>query len=87
MVNAMIDTFGTESQKEKYCTSLSTMEKIASYCLTEPGSGSDAAALVTSAKKEGPFLYFHHFWFFSGFSAFNLEISSNLRDILQTLIL
>ena len=64
MVNAMIDTFGTETQKEKYCTSLSTMEQIASYCLTEPGSGSDAAALVTSAKKEGPFNYFYLFWFF-----------------------
>ena len=53
MVNAMIDTFGTEAQKEKYCPDLSSMEKLASYCLTEPGSGSDAAALVTNARKEG----------------------------------
>ena len=53
MVNAMIDTFGTEVQKEKYCPDLSSMEKLASYCLTEPGSGSDAAALVTNARKEG----------------------------------
>jgi alkylation response protein AidB-like acyl-CoA dehydrogenase len=53
MVNAMIDTFGTVEQKEKYCTDLSSMDMIASYCLTEPGSGSDAAALVTNARKDG----------------------------------
>lgn len=53
MVNAMIDTFGTEDQRAKYCSELSTMEKLASYCLTEPGSGSDAAALVTKATTDG----------------------------------
>ena len=37
----------------KYLPRLATMELIASYCLTEPGSGSDAAALRTSAKRDG----------------------------------
>jgi len=42
----MIDEFGTEEQRKKYLPSLTSMERFASYCLTEPGSGSDAAALV-----------------------------------------
>uniref|UniRef100_A0A8D2LJE4 Acyl-CoA dehydrogenase family member 8 n=1 Tax=Varanus komodoensis TaxID=61221 RepID=A0A8D2LJE4_VARKO len=49
----MIDTFGNEEQRHKYCPSLCSMEKLASYCLTEPGSGSDAASLLTSAKRKG----------------------------------
>ncbi|XP_026534416.1 isobutyryl-CoA dehydrogenase, mitochondrial [Notechis scutatus] len=49
----MIDTFGNEEQRLKFCPSLCSMEKFASYCLTEPGSGSDAASLLTSAKKRG----------------------------------
>ncbi|KAM9469154.1 isobutyryl-CoA dehydrogenase, mitochondrial [Clarias gariepinus] len=49
----MIDTFGNNEQREKYCPDLCTMEKFASYCLTEPGSGSDAASLLTSAKLQG----------------------------------
>lgn len=53
MCNWMIDTFGNEQQKEKYCQRQSTMELIASYCLTEPNSGSDAAAMATFAKKDG----------------------------------
>ena len=53
MVNAMIATFGTDDQKERFCHSLSSMETLASYCLTEPGSGSDAAALSTTAKRDG----------------------------------
>jgi len=53
MVNAMIDTFGTPAQREEHCTALCSMDKLASYCLTEPGSGSDAAALATTARKEG----------------------------------
>lgn len=47
----MIDRFGGEAVKAKYLPSLVTMEKIASYCLTEPGSGSDAAALKTTARR------------------------------------
>ncbi|MEE4317029.1 MAG: acyl-CoA dehydrogenase family protein [Erythrobacter sp.] len=49
----MIDRFGAETVKAKYLPSLVTMEKIASYCLTEPGSGSDAAALKTTARRDG----------------------------------
>ncbi|XP_076833535.1 isobutyryl-CoA dehydrogenase, mitochondrial [Brachyhypopomus gauderio] len=49
----MIDTFGNSEQREKYCPPLCSMEKFASYCLTEPGSGSDAASLLTSARLQG----------------------------------
>ncbi|MCB2076337.1 MAG: acyl-CoA dehydrogenase family protein, partial [Novosphingobium sp.] len=49
----MIDTFGGDEIKAKYLPQLVGMDKIASYCLTEPGSGSDAAALKTTAKKDG----------------------------------
>ncbi|KAH0623278.1 hypothetical protein JD844_031424 [Phrynosoma platyrhinos] len=49
----MIDTFGKEEQRHRFCPSLCSMEKLASYCLTEPGSGSDAASLLTSAKRDG----------------------------------
>ncbi|MFM7347858.1 MAG: acyl-CoA dehydrogenase family protein [Erythrobacter sp.] len=53
MASWMIDRFGGETVKAKYLPSLVTMEKIASYCLTEPSSGSDAAALRTSARRDG----------------------------------
>jgi len=46
----MIDTFGGQELKDRYLPDLVTMERIASYCLTEPGSGSDAAALKTTAR-------------------------------------
>ena len=49
----MIDCFGGQVVKDKFLPDLIGMEKIASYCLTEPGSGSDAAALKTTAKLEG----------------------------------
>jgi hypothetical protein len=49
----MIDRFGAEGLRRKYLPRLTTMEMIASYCLTEPGSGSDAAALQTTARKDG----------------------------------
>jgi acyl-CoA dehydrogenase len=49
----MIDTFAGEGLKERYLPDLVTMDKIASYCLTEPGSGSDAAALKTTARLDG----------------------------------
>ena len=49
----MIDTFGGQELKDRYLPDLVTMEKIASYCLTEPGSGSDAAALKTTARLDG----------------------------------
>ena len=41
--------FGTEEQKEKWCPAMTAGEIIGSYCLTEPGSGSDASALSTTA--------------------------------------
>ena len=53
MASWMIDRFGSTTVKEKYLPSLVTMDKIASYCLTEPSSGSDAAALKTRAVKDG----------------------------------
>ena len=49
----MIDEFGNEAQKEKWIKQLASMEKLSSYCLTEPGNGSDAASLKTSAKRVG----------------------------------
>lgn len=49
----MIDTFGNEDQKKTWIPQLASMEKFASYCLTEPGAGSDAGSLSTSAKKSG----------------------------------
>jgi len=49
----MIDSFGDEAQRETWLPKLTTMQTIASYCLTEPGSGSDAAALRTVAKADG----------------------------------
>lgn len=53
MVAWMIDTFGNDDQRARFLPSLLTMEKLASYCLTEPGSGSDAAALRTRAVRDG----------------------------------
>jgi alkylation response protein AidB-like acyl-CoA dehydrogenase len=53
MASWMIDRFGGQAVKEKYLPSLVTMDRIASYCLTEPGSGSDAAALKTRAVRDG----------------------------------
>ncbi len=53
MASWMIDRFGTDAQRRKWLPKLTTMELIASYCLTEPGSGSDAASLRTKAVREG----------------------------------
>lgn len=53
MASWMIDRFGSQTVKDKYLPQLVTMENIASYCLTEPSSGSDAAALKTTARKDG----------------------------------
>src|ERR1700742_3140981 len=49
----MIDAFGGLAQRKKFLPKLCTMEHFASYCLTEPGSGSDAASLVTRARRDG----------------------------------
>ncbi|MGE4372150.1 MAG: isobutyryl-CoA dehydrogenase [Xanthobacter sp.] len=53
MATWMIDRYGTQEQSQKWVPALCSMEKLASYCLTEPGAGSDAAALKTRAVREG----------------------------------
>lgn len=53
MATWMIDEFGTEEQRDRFLGDLTTLNKLASYCLTEPGAGSDAAALKTKAVKDG----------------------------------
>ena len=53
MASWMIDAFGSEALRAKYLPRLTSMALIASYCLTEPGSGSDAAALKTTAVRDG----------------------------------
>lgn len=49
----MIDTFASSTLKDKYLPKLNTLEAMASYCLTEPGAGSDAASLKTKAVRDG----------------------------------
>jgi len=53
MSSWMIDRFGSDDLRRRYLPRLTTMELIASYCLTEPGSGSDAAAMKTTARRDG----------------------------------
>ncbi|SCW68988.1 Acyl-CoA dehydrogenase [Sphingobium faniae] len=53
MASWMIDRFGSQSLKDKYLPSMVPMERMGSYCLTEAGSGSDAAALKTRAVRDG----------------------------------
>ena len=49
----MIDRFGDDAQRERFLPKLMTMAEFASYCLTEPGAGSDAASLQTKAERDG----------------------------------
>lgn len=53
MASWMIAKWGSEAVKSAWCEQLVSGQKLASYCLTEPGSGSDAASLRTSARKDG----------------------------------
>ena len=53
MASWMIDRYGNDEQRKRFLPRLTAMEKIASYCLTEPGAGSDAASLKTKAVKDG----------------------------------
>ena len=53
MASWMIDRFGSDELRHRFLPRLTTMELIASYCLTEPDSGSDAAALKTTARLDG----------------------------------
>jgi len=49
----MIDSYASDEQRQRWLPDLTSMKKIASYCLTEPGSGSDAVAMKTTAKRDG----------------------------------
>ncbi len=53
MCSWMIDRFGDAAQRERFLPRLASMELIASYCLTEPNAGSDAASLRTTAQPDG----------------------------------
>ncbi|MBL4616163.1 MAG: acyl-CoA dehydrogenase family protein [Robiginitomaculum sp.] len=53
MASWMIDTYGNHQQRARFLPDLMSMQTIASYCLTEPGSGSDAASLSTKAVRDG----------------------------------
>lgn len=53
MVAWMIDTYGTEEQRHEWVPRLVTMRELGAYCLTEPGAGSDAAAITTTAIRQG----------------------------------
>jgi len=53
MAACMIDAFGTDAQRRRFLPALCSMRHFASYCLTEPGSGSDAASLTTRARRDG----------------------------------
>ncbi len=53
MVAWMIDRFGGAAQRQRFVPPLATMEHFGSYCLTEPGAGSDAGSLGTRARREG----------------------------------
>ena len=53
MASWMIDRFGSDALRRRYLPRMTTMELVGAYCLTEPGSGSDAAALRTTARVDG----------------------------------
>jgi alkylation response protein AidB-like acyl-CoA dehydrogenase len=53
MCGWMIDAYGSDEQRQRFLPKLCSMEHLASYCLTEPGAGSDAAALKTRAVRDG----------------------------------
>lgn len=53
MATWMVATFGGDEVRAEWCPALTTGERLASYCLTEPGAGSDAASLKTSARRDG----------------------------------
>jgi alkylation response protein AidB-like acyl-CoA dehydrogenase len=53
MTASLIETFGSDEQRRQWLPKLCTMELLASYCLSEPGAGSDAAALTTRATRDG----------------------------------
>ncbi|KAG1678079.1 Isobutyryl-CoA dehydrogenase, mitochondrial [Nymphon striatum] len=76
MCTWLIDEFANEEQRSKWIPNLATMEKFASYCLTEPGSGSDAASLSTTAKAIGD-----HYLLNGSKSKWDGEINNKLHAI------
>ncbi|NND49581.1 MAG: acyl-CoA dehydrogenase, partial [Rhizobiales bacterium] len=76
MVGWMIDRFGDEAQRARFVPKLMTMEHLASYCLTEPGSGSDAASLRSTTRRDGDdYILNGEKAFISGGSASDLYLS------------
>src|SRR5215469_5297966 len=53
MVAGLLDIFGSDAQRRQWLPKLCAMDLLASYCLSEPGAGSDAAALTTRATRDG----------------------------------
>ena len=53
MASWMVDRYGSDALRQRFLPRMTTMELVGSYCLTEPGSGSDAAALRTTARRDG----------------------------------
>lgn len=49
----LVDTYASQATKDKYLPRLTAMDLFASYCLTEPGAGSDAGSLSTTARRQG----------------------------------
>ena len=52
MVVSMIDTYGSTELRLRFLPDLCSMDRLASYCLTEPDAGSDAASLKTRAARQ-----------------------------------
>jgi alkylation response protein AidB-like acyl-CoA dehydrogenase len=77
----MIDTYGSPEQRERWLPGLASMELLASYCLTEPGSGSDAASLATTARRDGDnYVVNGQKQFISGAGASNLYVTMVRTD-------
>jgi alkylation response protein AidB-like acyl-CoA dehydrogenase len=75
MVGSIIDKYGDEAQRAKWMPQINSFEWCSSYCLTEPGSGSDAGAMKTSAKEDGgDFVLNGSKMFISGGDASNLYL-------------
>ena len=75
MTAALIDAFGADEQRRRWLPKLCRMELLASYCLTEPGAGSDAAALATRAvRDDGDYVLNGQKQFISGAGASDLYL-------------
>ncbi|WP_137130814.1 acyl-CoA dehydrogenase family protein [Rhizobium sp. FY34] len=75
MVATMIDRHGSTAQRQTYLPRLCSADILASYCLTEPACGSDAAALATRAERDGEdFLLTGQKMFISGAGATDLYV-------------